>query len=324
MGSSEKERYRAFCEVDDEVSIFCKDWWLDAIYSPGNWDVVLAEKEGSICGYLPYAITRGRYGLTRIRMPSLTQTLGVGLRYPQRQKRTTRLAYEKEIMIHLIDNLPAVDLFSQNFHFTMTNVLPFLWSGFTATVRYSYVLDTSDLQQVWGDLQGNIRTDVRKAGKQLVVDCTPDLDAFLEINRMTFARQSQVLPYSTELVRRIDIACAEHHARRMLFARDAAGRVHAAVYLIWDGKFVYYLLGGGNPELRSSGATSLLLWEAIKFAASLTRQFDFEGSMIEPIERFFRAFGARQVAYYNVMSMSRRMKILWHGRNMLDVILGLS
>jgi hypothetical protein len=45
---------------------------------------------------------------------------------------------------------------------------------------------------------------------------------------------------------------------------------------------------------------SLLLWEAIKHARTVTRTFDFEGSMIEPIERFFRAFGGTLTSYLHV------------------------
>ena len=59
----------------------------------------------------------------------------------------------------------------------------------------------------------------------------------------------------------------------------------------------YDLMGGSDPSLRTSGAMSLLMWEAIKFAGQVTRRFDFEGSMLQPVERFFRAFGGRQVRF---------------------------
>ncbi|MNZ86002.1 hypothetical protein D3C78_1048120 [compost metagenome] len=80
----------------------------------------------------------------------------------------------------------------------------------------------------------------------------------------------------------------------MFIAEDDQGRRHAGVYLIWDENSAYYLMGGGDPELRNSGATSLCMWEAIRFSATVTRRFDFEGSMLEPVEHFFRAFGAIQ------------------------------
>ena len=68
----------------------------------------------------------------------------------------------------------------------------------------------------------------------------------------------------------------------------------------FNGNTAYYLMGGGDPELRNSGATSLVLWEAICRQPEIVEVFDFEGSMIEPIERFCRAFGAVQTPYFRV------------------------
>lgn len=61
---------------------------------------------------------------------------------------------------------------------------------------------------------------------------------------------------------------------------------------------------GADPRYRSSGAASLTMWEAIKFAATVTKRFDFEGSMIEPIEQFFRSFGAVQKPYFTISKVS--------------------
>ncbi|KZZ15518.1 hypothetical protein A3751_17170 [Oleiphilus sp. HI0080] len=48
------------------------------------------------------------------------------------------------------------------------------------------------------------------------------------------------------------------------------------------------------------------MWEAIKFASTVTKRFDFEGSMIEPIERFFRGFGAMQKPYFQISHTPNR------------------
>ncbi|MCY1460607.1 Acetyltransferase (GNAT) domain protein [compost metagenome] len=108
------------------------------------------------------------------------------------------------------------------------------------------------------------------------------------------------VPYSRDLVKRIDDACAERKRRAILIAEDPEGRRHAGVYIVWDQNSAYYIMGGGDPELRNSGATSLCMWEAIKLASTVTKAFDFEGSMLEPVERFFRGFGASQVPYFSI------------------------
>ena len=103
----------------------------------------------------------------------------------------------------------------------------------------------------------------------------------------------------------------------MFFAVDGDSRIHAALYLVRDADYAYYLLGGADPRLRNSGAQLLLFWEAIKLAATLNVKFDFEGSMIEPIERVFRAFGAVQVPYMKVYGARPLVQILLLTRELL-------
>jgi hypothetical protein len=90
----------------------------------------------------------------------------------------------------------------------------------------------------------------------------------------------------------------------MYFATDSEGRKHAAIYVIWDHNCAYYLMGGANPLLRNSGATSLLIHTAISEMRAKVRYWDFEGSMIQSIERYFSAYGAIQVPYFQISKTS--------------------
>jgi hypothetical protein len=56
---------------------------------------------------------------------------------------------------------------------------------------------------------------------------------------------------------------------------------------------------------------SLLLWEAINKSAKKAKAFNFEGSMIEPIERYFRAFGGKLTPYFEIKKTSSKfLKLL--------------
>ncbi len=307
-------------EITQVNCLFQQPWWLESI-APGQWDEVVVTRNNEVFARLPYVI-KNRFGLKAIAMPPLTQTLGPWL-MPSKAKYSKHLAQQKDFMTALIDQLPPHDYFSQGFHYSITNYLPFYWQGFTQTTFYTYIIENlSNLDKVWHEFQGNIRYDIKKAKKVVVLNTEPNIERFLDINTLTFKRQRLSLPYSHELVYRLDSACEARNARRIFFAEDAQGRTHAAIYIVWDENSAYYLMGGGDPELRNSGATSLLMWEAIQFAATVTKKFDFEGSMGESIERFFRGFGARQRRYFYVRRMSRRMKVLSSGREMLKAIVG--
>jgi len=210
-------------------------------------------------------------------------------------------------MRELIAQLPRFDLFQQALAPAVTNWLPFYWEGFQQTTFYTYRIESlANLNAVWEGFQNTPRKNIRKAEQSLVVDCEPDLTQCLDLVRSTYMRQGRTFRVDDDVVRRLDQACASRNARRMFFARDASGVAHAVVYLVWDDQVAYYLMGGRGSASESNGAQSLALWQAIQFASTVTRAFDFEGSMREPIERFFRPFGCCQVPYFRVTKMNRR------------------
>ena len=157
-----KEKYRKLCITEPSIPIFSKDWWLDAVCGKDNWDVVVIEKGGQVIATMPFYLVK-KYGMSMITMPKLTQTMGPWIKYPPNQKYTSRLSFEKRIMIDLINGLPHFDSFSQNFHYSITNWLPFYWHGFKQTTRYTYVIeDLKDLEEVVSRFKGNMRNKIRK------------------------------------------------------------------------------------------------------------------------------------------------------------------
>lgn len=294
-------KYKVLCAEEKSIPLFSQAWWLDATAGEGKWDVALVEDGGRIVASMPYVIKK-RHGFTLLGQPALTQTLGPWLR-ESNAKYAKILSLQKDWLNGLIDQLPAFDNFSQNWSYQQTNWLPFFWKKFNQTTRYTYALpDLTDEKIIWSGIQQKIRTDIRKASERFSIQIRSDLDieAFIKLNALVFDRQGLSLPYSGDYVRKIDQECMQRNRRKIFIAEDEQGRHHAGVYIVWDENSAYYLMGGGDPELRSSGATSLCMWEAIKFASTVTKRFDFEGSMIESVERFFRAFGAVQVPYFSV------------------------
>lgn len=282
-----------------DAPLFFQPWWLEAV-SPGAWDYAVVRRGEEMAAILPYTFKLRLNRLRLVEMPRLTPYLGPWLR-TSNAKYANRLGEEKDLLTELIDALPPFAAFQQDFHPAITNWLPFHWKGFSQSTRYTYRMDaTKDLGALWNETRDNVRTDIKKAKKQVEVAETGDIEKFLELHRLTFSRQNKPLPHSEEMLRRVDAACAENGARKILMATGSDGRPHAAVYLVTDRHAVYYLLSGSDAELRNSGAVSLALWEGIRWASEQGKQFDFEGSMVEPIERSFRSFGARQIPYFAI------------------------
>jgi lipid II:glycine glycyltransferase (peptidoglycan interpeptide bridge formation enzyme) len=313
----------SIASLSETNTIFEQPWWLDAV-APDAWDAVQVSKGGEIVARLPYVVKQKR-GLTALSMPPLTLTLGPWLK-PSTAKYANQLSQQKELMTSLIEQLPPHDYFSQYFHHSVSNWLPFYWQGFEQTTRYTYVIEAlEDLERVWDQLSKTVRRKIRKAQKQLAVRTdVEDIERFFDVNALTFKRQGLDVPYSRDVVRRLDAACTKHQASRMFFAEDAQGRIHSAQYFVWDGNSAYALMGGSDPDLRSSDAHSLLMWEGIRFAATVAKEFNFGGSMMESIERYVRDFGGVQKPYFHLTRFSRRMRFLVAGRGMIGTLLGSS
>ncbi len=301
------EKYREFCKKEKDIPIFSKDWWLDSVCGKDDWDVVLFEKGGEIWASLPYQKTK-KIIFEIITMPKLTQTMGLYIKYPPKQKYYKKLSWEKEVMESLISNLPKVDYFSQNFDHSIANWLPFYWSGFEQTTRYTYIIENITIE----DLEKNFETDIRrrrrrkahKIGIEIVE--SQDIETFYRLNTMTFARKNIDISYSFEFVKNLFERCKENNAVKMYFAKYN-DEVIAVDFLVYDENTVYYLMGGIDPSKKDLGAMDAIQFESIKFALENGKRFDFEGSMIESIEKYFRSFGAVQKPYFTISKTNSKI-----------------
>jgi CelD/BcsL family acetyltransferase involved in cellulose biosynthesis len=287
-------------------AIFQQPWWLDAL-APGRWDESTVERGGRIVARLPFVV-RGRGRLRVLTMPPLTQTLGPWVESTA-AKPAEALSEEHSLLQALEAGLPAAEVFDQHFSPAMLNALPFYWQGYRLEVAYTYRLTGLDSEEaLWDALRSTARTQIRKARTRVQVRDDLGLDQLYAVWAKMFERLGRRPPVSLDVLDRLDTACAARDARAMLFAQDDAGRVHAVAYTVWDEHAAYYLLGGVDPAFRSSAAGSLLIWESIMRARAATDVFDFEGSMIEPVERFFRTFGAQQTPYLRVVRARLRAR----------------
>lgn len=286
--------------------IFEQPWWLEAV-APGQWEAAEIEMNGKVIARLPFYKTK-RFGMKMIGMPAYTQTLGYCIK-DTGAKNSKKYSRQKDLILELIEKLPkgySVDLFLDH---SCEYLFPFKWKGFRIEMVYSYRIDPiTDEKLLWNGLGDNIRREIKKAQKKVTIEDFHPIDDLIDLQNKTFARQGRSIN-NDALIKRLDSALLEHNARKLLCAVDDSGRIHAASYFVFDENCFYYLIGGSDPDLRNSGAASLLMWEGLKIASDVSKSFDFEGSMIEPIERFFRSFGGKPTPYWRVTKLNLLLTI---------------
>jgi hypothetical protein len=293
------DAYNRFVATSPQGSLYCYSWWLDAV-APKQSRILSVSHGGEIRAAWPLTYQQHE-GQTILAMPPLTQTLGI-LLAPSSAKYAERLSQEHRAIEELIRQLPPAMYVSQHFNDQFTNWLPFHWHQFQQTTRYTYLLSNlQDLDALWDGIRKSARTSIRNASKHgLRVREASDLHEVFRLYALTMNRQGLTLPYTLAQLERIDAACAKHAGRLALVAEDTQGRSHGAVYLVHDPRRTIYLLGGADPDLRQSGAQTVLLWEGIRYASSVSKTFDFEGSMIRGVEAAIRDLGGVQTPYFKI------------------------
>jgi len=277
-------------------SIFEESWWLDTV-SPNTWKEIFIKKDDKVAARWAVPIQK-----KKIRMPKLTQTIGFWID-PYIIENDHYLNEQKNIILELIDKLPSkntvLDLDSKNHYF-----LPFIWKGFSVKPCVSYrINDLSNINAVYARFNKIVKKNIKAGKNKCSVQEIDDISILYELMRKTFQLQKRKYPIKQELLENIYSACKKHNACKLIYAVDNEKNVHSGALFVYDERVCYYLVAGTDPKFRSSGANSLLIWEGIKFASTVSKVFDFEGSMIEGIEHFIRQFNATPTLYYNIRNV---------------------
>lgn len=292
-----KEKYIHFCSQQPLIPIYMRDWWLDSECGPDKWDVLLYEKENNIQAfmlyYLPYKGT--------ITMPAYGKAMGIWFDpLFEDEKYSKELHRKHTICQYFIDHLPEYTTYLQNFHFSFTDWLPFYWNGFKQTTRYNYIIpDISDTEMVWDKMQNKIKKNINVARDKYKLQTRKGItiDEFLFVINKTFENQRMNIPASDSLRKLIEES-RKRDQGDLWGAYDEEGNIHAAIFVVWQESSAYAIAGGRNTDMPNSNAHVLLKWEAICFASTVSKSYDFCGSMLKGVEFLNREFGAVQYPYF--------------------------
>ena len=283
--------------------MFEQPWWLDTV-AEGKWGEVTVKDGERVIARLPYVMENGF-----ISNPVYTQTLGIWFDDSLKtyQKGNAHLHAQKEVIAQLLSQLPKHKGMSVTFDSATRYILPFRWHGFRMEPTFSYrINDLSDMAAVEANISKSTAKKLVPARKKLTIkeDCPELVDLMVELQNKTFARQGRSNPTENELTRRIMTRAIEAGHGKIIMACGEDGEPHSASFLLYDEKVCYDLISGQDPAHKNDNSNELVLAEAIRFAATVSRAFDFEGSMIEGIEYFFSKFGGEQVTNYHVTKQS--------------------
>lgn len=192
----------------------------------------------------------------------------------------------------------------------VTDVRPWIWSGFQVGVMYTYIVDFPFDDSLTST---NIRREIRKSRK-----------AGFRVERTTDMKAVQACLASSESRQGYDLGLT---ARDLDVARDLLGDEHFHAYvayapngdiaavsptLMTPGTNAICLSRGTHTEYLSSGVAKLLDAEMFEqLAGSGAIGYDYCGANMPSIANYKAAWGARLVPYYSIQSYSLRRLARW-------------
>ena len=303
---SEKAKYIEWIKGRKDIPIFFQPWYLDLVSTDNLWDVILYEDDKEIKAIFPFCYKK-KLGFNKIVMPALLPYLGPWILYAPNESEYEKRSLEKKAMQYCISKLPSFDDFRQKFYPTNDNWLPFYWAGFEQTTRYTYIIPYGEKKDIKSNYKDSLKRQIAKAKKGCSFEIVDDLLPYEALFNATFKRQNLANPLDFKFLCQYLKTINAHGSGKCVVAKGVDNQPLAIVLVVWDNLSTYYLAGGYDEQYAQTGAMSGLFDLMIEEAQTQKRNFNFEGSMIESIEQYFRSFGAQLQPVMNIWKTNSKV-----------------
>ncbi len=242
-----------------------------------------------------------KFGLKYFIVPPYSPSNGLFFVNPA-ENNANRISYEKAVHETIADWFGKQGGFLKitAFPTAINDTQPYFWKNFKVVPNYTYRLPLAASEDVlFAGMTSEKRKSVRKAQKDLVeIRHVQDYSVVKQLVQKTFDRKEKKV--NKMFLNKIldSFANAENS---FAFAAYINNRPSACTFCVHDGTTSYYLFGGYDAANKHHGAGPGCMWHAILHAKKIgLKVFDFEGSMLPEVEKYFREFGGELVPYYTI------------------------
>jgi lipid II:glycine glycyltransferase (peptidoglycan interpeptide bridge formation enzyme) len=295
------ENIKEYCSLaEPELGIFSSYEWL-SIYGSDLSVIGIYNDDEKLVGGFYYLDTR-KAGFKFIKLPPYTPHCGLYSEHEAKKKYSIN-GYSKEVVNevcqHIKSNNPALAILA--FPSQVVDMQPFIWNKFKVIPNYTYRIDLrAPIEDIRGNFDPKNRNIISKALKEnlmLTLNKLKGNELYEFFSNSLNSAGANV--YEAELQKIFNAFSEEKNS--FSFEAWKGEELAGAVFCIYDRRSCYYLLGGTNKKSQVNGLNNLLIQKSIEKAKELgCITFDFEGSMLKGVEKFFRSFGGDLVPYYTI------------------------
>lgn len=250
-------------------------------------------------------------GNTFYRTPPMMPNNGFAMR--TLASNSSNVLSERKDMMELIAEYyqqKSKGLVSIVFPAEMQDMQPFAWRKFKVVPGYTYrmplIISSEEMES---RMSVTHRNAMKRALKdELHSEQTHDNTLIENLVGKSFTRKDK----STDaaLIKKILFQFANSENSFSFITWQGKSPV-AGTFCLMDKNIVYYMMAGYDSALKHNGAGILSLFNSIVHAKKIGKQiFDFEGSMLPEVEKYFRGFGAELTPYFSVNKANLALEML--------------
>ncbi len=194
---------------------------------------------------------------------------------------------------------------------TTIDTQAFIWNKFLVTAKYTYHLQLHKSEaELFDELSSEKRKSIRKAiSDEISIRLVTDYKLIIDLLKNTFIKNK--VKHEAELIEKILFQFANANNSFAFAAYDKNEKLIASNFCLFDHNTCYYLFGGFDAEHKHHGAGVHCMWSSILQAKKLNLSvFDFEGSMLKDVEKYFREFGGTLIPYYEIKYKDKVLKLV--------------
>ena len=302
----DEKAWNIFIANSPQCANYAMTWYLDVV-SP-HWQGIQVFYKNELHAVMPIRVS-SKYTIRYVLQPMLCQYGGIFFREIG-GKTEKEMALKKKLVRAVVEAIQKkrLRLFTVNFSPEFDYPLPFHWAGYGLRTRYTYWLhNRTDKRALFKNFNERTRTYINKANKSgLVPKQVADIDPLVQLSRK---HDSYNIDY--QMLSQLWEAMKQQGVGRAIEVRDNNNRLHAGLIYQISGHKQVHLFSAKDPALTNLGGMSLAIWYSIERAGEDIEIHDFEGSMLEPVEHFFRGFGTRPVPYLQITKNDFPKSVKW-------------
>lgn len=303
-----KEQYAEKAEA--AIGVFGSLKWLDIYGDSLSYVGIFKDERQMIGGF--YLMNTRKYGMGFMKLPPYTPHCGL-FYHSESRNRASANSFTKELMTevcrYISERKAALTVLA--FPSQVTDLQPFIWEGYKVVPNYTYRIDLqASMEEIRSHFDPKNRNVISKALKEDIQLSTNTL-AKEELYRFFLGSlEAAGANVYQEHLKNIFLRFSDTSNSFSLEAKKNQ-ELLGLVFCVYDTSTCYYLLGGVNKQAGVAGVNNLLIQQSIEQAQQLgCRVFDFEGSMLKGVEKFFRSFGPELFPYYTVNKASLPLEML--------------